>query len=117
MFFTSRSDQRVGTRLIFYRKVRPCSQLHRPDREASQIAEVHLADRILQNEGKVRDGKHVVGADSTLHYPAFLPLGRIFAESPRYFRPRLHKIELLSLRAYKPRLSLTAISMSCSDPR
>jgi hypothetical protein len=32
-------------------------------------------------EGRVRDGEHIVGADSTLHSPAFLPLGPIFAES------------------------------------
>jgi hypothetical protein len=44
-------------------------------------AEVHLANSILQDEGRVRDGEHIVGADSTLHYPAFLPLGRIFPES------------------------------------
>ena len=31
--------------------------------------------------GGIRDGEHIVGADSTLHYPAFLPPGRIFAES------------------------------------
>jgi len=61
MFFTRRSGQRIGTRLIFYRKVRPGSELHRPNTEASQIAEVHLADCILQDEGRVRDGKHIVG--------------------------------------------------------
>jgi hypothetical protein len=81
MFFTRRSEQRIDTRLLFYRKVRPGSELHRPDTEASQIAEVHLSDRILEDEGRVRDGEHIVGADSTLHYPAFLPPGRIVAES------------------------------------
>jgi hypothetical protein len=81
MFFTRWSGQRIGNRLIFCRKVRPCSQLHRPDTEASQIAEVHLSNRIFQDEGRVRDGEHIVGADSTLHYPAFLPPGRICAES------------------------------------
>jgi hypothetical protein len=81
MFFTRWSGQRIGTRFNFYRKVRPCSELHRPNTEASQIAEVHLANRILQDEGRVRDGKHIVGADSTLHHPAFLPPGRIFVES------------------------------------
>ena len=81
MLFTRWSDQRLGTRLIFYRKVRPGSELHRPNTEASQIAEVHLADRILQDEGRIRDGEHIVGADTTLHYPAFLPPGRILAES------------------------------------
>ena len=81
MFFTRWSGQRIDTGFIFCRQVRPCSQLHRPNTEASQIAEVHLANSILQDEGRVRDGEHIVGADSTLHYPAFLPLGRIFAES------------------------------------
>src|ERR1700731_2017979 len=71
MFFTRWSGQQIDTGLSFYRKVRPGSELHRPDTEASQIAEVHLSDRILQDEGRVRDGKHIVGADSTLHYPAF----------------------------------------------
>jgi hypothetical protein len=47
----------------------------------AEVAEVHLADRILQDEGGVRDDEHIVGADSTLHYPAFLPPGRIFLES------------------------------------
>jgi hypothetical protein len=74
-------------RFCLHGEVRPCSQLHQPDTEASQIAEIHLSDRVLQDEGRVRDGEHIVGADSTLHYAAFLPLGRIFAESsPRYFR-------------------------------
>jgi hypothetical protein len=54
MFFTRWSGQRIDTVFIFYRKVRPCSQLHRPDTEASQIAEVHLANSILQDEGRVR---------------------------------------------------------------
>src|SRR5260370_1420004 len=81
MFFTRWSGQRIDTGFIFFRKVRPGSQLHRPDTEASQIAEVHLSDRILQDEGRVRDGEHIVGADSTLHHPAFLPPSRIFAES------------------------------------
>jgi len=81
MFFTRWSGQRIGTVFILCRKVRPGSEQHRPDTEASQIAEVHFADRILKDEGRVRDGKHIVGADSTLHYPAFLPPGRIIAES------------------------------------
>jgi hypothetical protein len=34
-----------------------------------------------KDEGRVRDGEHIVGADSTLHYSAFLPPSRIFAES------------------------------------
>jgi PadR family transcriptional regulator PadR len=87
MFFTRWSGQRINTGFVFHGEVRPCSQLHQPDTEASQIAEIHLSDRVLQDEGRVRDGEHIVGADSTLHYAAFLPLGRIFAESsPRYFR-------------------------------
>jgi hypothetical protein len=46
----------------------------------------------FRTKDTVRDGEHIVGADSTLHYPAFLPPGRIFAESfQRYFRPRQHK--------------------------
>jgi hypothetical protein len=81
MFFPRWSGQRIGSVFIFCRKVRPGSELHRPNTEASQIAEVHLANRILQDEGRVRDGKHIVGADSTLHHPAFLPPGRIFVES------------------------------------
>ena len=52
MFFTRWSGQRIDTGLIFFRQVRPGSQLHRPDTEASQIAEVHLSDRILQDEGE-----------------------------------------------------------------
>jgi hypothetical protein len=48
-------------------------ELGRPDTEASLIAEVHLSDRILQDQGRVTDGEHIVGADSTLHYPSFLP--------------------------------------------
>jgi hypothetical protein len=40
------------------------SELHRPDTEAAQIAEVHLANRILQDEGRVRNGEPIVGADS-----------------------------------------------------
>jgi hypothetical protein len=66
MFFTRWSDQRVGLGFIFCRKVGPGSQLHRPDTEASQIAEVYLSDRIPQDEGRVTDGDHIVGADSTL---------------------------------------------------
>jgi hypothetical protein len=81
MLFARWHGQRIDTVFIFYRKVRPCSEQHRPDTEASQIAEVHLSDRIFQNEGRVRDGEHIVGADSTLHYPVFLPPGRIFSES------------------------------------
>jgi hypothetical protein len=46
----------------------------RSNTEASQIAEVHLANSILQNEGRVRDSEHIVGADSTLHFPTILPL-------------------------------------------
>jgi len=95
MLFPRWSGQRIGTRLIFYRKVRPCSKLHRPDTEASQIAEVHLSDRILQDEGRVRDGEPIVGADSTLRYPAFLPRGRIFAES----------VQDTSGRAYRNRVA------------
>ena len=57
MLFTRWSGQRIGAGLIFFRKVRPGSQLHRPDTEAAQIAEVHLANRILQDEGRVRDGE------------------------------------------------------------
>jgi hypothetical protein len=81
MFFTRRSGQRIGTGFIFYRKVRPCSQLHRPNTKASQVAKVHFSDHILKDEGRIRDGEHIVGANSTLHYPAFLPPGCIFAES------------------------------------
>ena len=32
----------------------PCSQLCRPETETSQIAELHLADRILEHEGRVK---------------------------------------------------------------
>lgn len=71
MFFTRWSSQPIGTVFIFFRKIRPSSQLHRPDTETSQIAEVHLSYRIFQDEERVRDGEHIVGADSTLHYPAF----------------------------------------------
>jgi hypothetical protein len=81
MFFARRSGQRIDTGFIVYRKVRPCSQLHRSDTEASQIAEVRFSDLILQDEGRVRDGEHIVRADSTLHFPTFLPPSRIFAES------------------------------------
>jgi hypothetical protein len=93
MFFTRRSGQRIGNVFIFYRKVRPRSQLHRPNTEASQIAEVHLCDRILQDERRVRDGEHIVGADSTLHLRAFLPpIGICFAESLQDTSgPRQHK--------------------------
>jgi hypothetical protein len=90
MLFTRWNGQRIGAGLIFFRKVRPCSQLHRPNTEASQIAEVHLSNRILQDEGRVRDGDPIVGANSTLHHPAFLQPGCIFCRiNPRYFRPRL----------------------------
>src|SRR6266567_8687684 len=65
----------MGTRLVFYRNVLPCSELHRPNTEASQIAEVHLTNSTLQDEGRVRDGEHIVGADSTLHFPTILPPG------------------------------------------
>jgi hypothetical protein len=99
MLFARWSGQRIGTGFIFYRKVRPGSQLHRPDTEAAQIAEVHLSDRILQDEGRVRDGEHIVGADSTLHYPAFLPAGGIcFAES----------VQDTSGRAYRNRVAHTS---------
>jgi hypothetical protein len=98
MLFTRWSGQRIDTVFIFYRKVRPGSQLHRPDTEAAQIAEVHLAARILQDEGGVRNGEPIVGADATLHYPAFLPAGGIcFAESVqdtsgRAYRNRVAKL-------------------------
>jgi hypothetical protein len=36
--------------------------------EASQIAKLHLVNRNLQDEGGVRNGKHIVGAVSTFHY-------------------------------------------------
>src|SRR6266702_3179636 len=49
MFFTGWSGHRIGTSLIFYRKVRPGGELHRPNTQASQIAEVHLANRVLQD--------------------------------------------------------------------
>src|SRR5260370_19917735 len=112
MFFTRWSGQRIDTGFIFFRKVRPGSQLHRPDTEASQIAEVHLSDRILQDEGRVRDGEHIVGADSTLHYPAFLPPGRIFAESIQDTSGHAYTNRSLTLKAYSPTLSFTAISIS-----
>src|ERR1700733_4257465 len=62
-------------RFIFCRKVRPRGELHRPDTEASQIAEVHLPNRVLQDERRVMDDEHIVGADSTLHSPTILPPG------------------------------------------
>src|SRR5260370_2384505 len=73
MFFTRWSGQRIDTGFIFFRKVRPGSQLHRPDTEAAQITELHLANRILPDEGWLRNGKRIVGADSTLPCPTFLP--------------------------------------------
>jgi hypothetical protein len=39
------------------------------------------APLIYDGMTQVRNGEHIVGADSTLHCPAFLPPGRIFAES------------------------------------
>ena len=40
--------------------------LHRPDAEAPQIAEVYLADAIVQDESGFRDLDPIVGADTTL---------------------------------------------------
>ena len=92
MFLTRWSGQRIGTVFIFYRKVLPGSEQHRPDTEASQIAEVPLSDRIPQDEGRVRDGEHIVGVDATLHLRTFLPPSRFFAESLQDTSgARLHK--------------------------
>jgi hypothetical protein len=93
MFFTRRSSQRIGTGFIFYRKVRPCSQLHRPNTEASQIAEVHLTASILQDERRIRDCEHIVGADFKLQFRTFLPPCRLFFMEPIQDTsdPRRHK--------------------------
>ena len=117
VLFTRCSDQRIGARLICYRKARPGSQLHPPDTKASQIAKVHLSNGILQDEGRIRDGEHIIGADSTLHIRRSFHQAVSLQNHSALLQAAPTQIELLTRRAYKPRLSLTAISISCSDPR
>jgi hypothetical protein len=118
MFFTRWSGQRIDTGLIFFRKVRPGSQLHRSDTEAaancrSTSLRPYPSGR---RKGQGRRTYRRSRLDASLsgvpsHQAASLQIqSKILQAAPK-------QIESLTLKAYSPRLSFTAISISCSDPR
>jgi hypothetical protein len=59
-----------------------------------------LIHEVRTHRVSTRDAEHIVGADSTLHHPAFLPPCRIFAESFQDTSGPSLQIEPLTLGGY-----------------
>ena len=98
MLFARWHGQRIDTVFIFYRKVRPCSEQHRPDTEASQIAEVHLSDPYPSGQKKGQGQRTYRRSRLDASLSGCLPPGRIFAESFQDTSGRACAIESLTRR-------------------
>jgi len=61
--------QHIRTRPLHLGEVWSGGKLNRPDAEALQIADVHFATSVLQDERTIRHGGDVVRAKSALHRP------------------------------------------------